>query len=177
MSSNATAAEESAAQERDLQRQVRLEQKLIRPDSGKKVTPWKSEYIFITTENKEHTNDFYCMECRKWFKKAQSANVRQHLQGAHGPHWAALVAKYEGKGQGDGSEAGASSAVIGSGVGDDGSDASGAVDGGKTIRRVGQLKIGVMHGQPLMRLHRSLVGFLVRDMRPFNLIEGQGFIR
>lgn len=146
--------------------------RLVRPGSGRQGVAWKVSFIWLSNAP-EHSKDFYCMKCGAWKKGASSSNVGAHCRSLHKAEWEAVLAKYAEKdGDGDGGSVGGGS-VGGASAAASGSSApqSGSGGGGQ------QAKLGYLYGASLMKLHRSLTAFLIRDMRPFNLIEGEGFKR
>jgi hypothetical protein len=164
--STARAAQSTAEEEERRRAELIKEHKLIRPGGRKDGVAWKADFIWLSSQ-KERSKEYYCMKCNRWYKGATSANVKAHCERAHREQWEALLAKYGGKAdEEEGGSAGAASASA------SGSSITRASGGGMT-----QMKLGNVYGEPLMRLHRSLTGFLIRDMRAFNLIEGEGFIR
>lgn len=159
--------QDSRQQEEEIRRKLINDIGLTRAPSTMTGKGWKFPSIYISTMA-EHRESFYCIDCKKWCKGRQSANVKQHCERSHKDAWPAFVAATmegrEGSSDRGGSAAGSS-------------QASTLSSRESTQRTLTQSKITSMDGEPLYRLHRSLTGFLVRDMRPFNLIEGEGFIR
>jgi hypothetical protein len=183
-SGSASVAQQSLAEEARIRDELIKEHKLVRPGNSRKGTAWKSDMIWLSTLER-NKKKFYCIDCKRWYSGDSHANVKQHVAGQHRDHWAALRARYEAPSTAGTERDGEDDASRIDGDGGTGSVTATSVSApGDSMPRGGerggglvQSKLGYLKGEPLMRLHRSLTGFLIRDMRPFNLIEGEGFVR
>lgn len=150
--------------------------KLRKPSSTLRSIWWTASFIYVNPGEKEL---FYCLECKQSFKLSGSSTaLRRHIESKHKNTFTNLVAQQEAE------------AAEGGGERTTGGGGGGGVGGGGGGLLVPTTKTDSSSKQPfyfqstlqlpyqgerLFRIHRALAGFLIRDMRPFNLIEGEGF--
>lgn len=112
---------------------------------------WRS--ILTYKSNDEEKKGFYCMasDCKKW-KKGNSSQASDHLRTSHPDEWARVKRLKNG-------------------------EDNDTVSSSSVFNKV-QTKLHhhqYWRGDALQRAHKYLAGFLVRSLRPFNLVNDQGF--